>query len=618
MSMSPESAKRYKDEPAVLCCRKEKGALIDESSLEEPAILPDLVSSGLLTIPADSLTVGEVLGATLAGTVDALTPLTPELLEGFSKNAEAPKAVSSDSAPPPAPVTPAYQDPMPAGSGAVKISIGSGENIYLEIPLGLPFAQMQQAAVTRPAAEPAAATTGEGKIVSAEPETHRLTRKYFAVKDIKMGPETKLDGTTLYIRESIVEEAEKSNDIVISLKLEIISPDNYDRYSETILDVQPVAAKEGDSVLGKGVTRVLDGVVVMVTGTDADRVQIGEFGSTDGQLDQTIMWGRPGAPDRGDFIIKTEVVIKAKMNMERKGPIAAHEATDYITQEIRMALKDADESLVVREEELVYKRKPGSKKVAVIKEIMGQGAMHDNSLLSDEPGGMQGGISIIDLGNLPVVLTPLEALDGGVHALTCVGPATKETTRHYWREPLILEAISDDELDLAGVVFVGSPQINSEKFFVSERLGTMIEAMDVDGAFIGTEGFGNNHIDFASHHYQLGMRSIPIVGLTFSAVQGALVMGNEYMTNMIELNKSAEGIENEILANNTICHEDAVRAVAMLKAVMAGEEIRAPETAYNPHVKEANLDLIAEQTGRKIERVDNEKVLPARKGREEG
>ena len=44
-------------------------------------------------------------------------------------------------------------------------------------------------------------------------------------------------------------------------------------------------------------------------------------------------------------------------------------------------------------------------------------------------------------------------------------------TRHYWREPLVLEALADPEIDLCGVIFVGSPQINAEKFYVSERLG---------------------------------------------------------------------------------------------------------------------------------------------------
>ena len=232
--------------------------------------------------------------------------------------------------------------------------------------------------------------------------------------------------------------------------------------------------------------------------------------------------------------------------------MAAHKATDFITQEIREALKKLDdESLVIETEVIEQYRRPGKKKVVLVKEIMGQGAMHDNLILPVEPVGVLGGKPNVDLGNVPVMLSPLEVLDGGIHALTCIGPASKENSRHYWREPLVIAAMNDPEIDLCGVIFVGSPQINAEKFYVSERLGMIVEGLDVDGAFVTTEGFGNNHIDFASHIEQIGMREIPVVGMSFCAVQGALVVGNEHMKYMVDLNKSQDGIENEVLSCNT-------------------------------------------------------------------
>lgn len=375
------------------------------------------------------------------------------------------------------------------------------------------------------------------------------------------------------------------------------------------MDVQPIATKESGE-LGEGVTRVLDGVIMMVTGTDENGVQIGEFGSSEGVLETNIMWGRPGAPDKGDIFIKTQVTVKAGTNMERPGPLAAHVASDYITQEIREALKKAEESLVVDTEELTQYRRPGKKRVVVVKEIMGQGAMHDNLILPVEPVGTLGAKPNVDLGNVPVVLSPIEVLDGGIHALTCIGPASKENSRHYWREPLVIKAMNDEEIDLVGVIFVGSPQVNAEKFYVSNRLGMMIEAMDVDGAIVTTEGFGNNHIDFASHIEQIGKRGVAVVGVTYSAVQGALVVGNEYMKYMVDNNKSKQGIENEILSNNTLCEEDAIRSLAMLKTVMAGEEVKAAERKWNANVKLNNVELIEKETGKKIELVENEQVLP--------
>ena len=303
--------------------------------------------------------------------------------------------------------------------------------------------------------------------------------------------------------------------------------------------------------------------------------------------------------------------------MERRGPIAAHTAFDIITQEIREALKVADESLVTDTQELKQVRRPGKKKVVIVKEIMGQGAMHDNFLLPVEPVGVLGARPNVDLGNVPVVVSPLEVLDGCIHALTCIGPASKEMSRHYWREPLVIEALHDPEVDLCGVILVGSPQINAEKFYVSKRVGMTVEALDVDGAFVTTEGFGNNHIDFSSHLEQIGMRGIPVVGMSFCAMQGALVVGNKYMNAMVDNNKSKSGIENEVLGCNTLAPEDAIRALAMLKSEMAGEPVKAAERKWNPAVKQNNVELIEEAYGKKIELEENEQSLPMSQKRKE-
>ena len=613
MSITAETCKEHAKDPAVLCCRAEAGITIGPENLEDPTIFDDLVDSGLLNLDG-CLTIEQILGAKLTKTCDSLTPVTADVIDAVQVEAAPAEEVVEETAAPVAAV-PATATTTVSG-GTLKIHIGEGKDIDIELPMGIGTGAAQAVEVPAEAvaaveAAPAAANNEEVKVVRT------LTRKHFNITDVKRGPETKIEGTTLYIREGIEEEAVASQELVNSLKIDIITPEQYHTYSETIMDVQPIATKDGDDEIGSGATRVLDGVVMMVTGTDANGVQIGEFGSSEGYLDENIMWGRPGAPEKGEIFIKTEVVIKEGTNMERPGPLAAHTATDVITQEIREALKKLDESLIVDTEEFQQVRRPGKKKVVIVKEIMGQGAMHDNLILPVEPVGILGGKPNVDLGNVPVMVSPLEVLDGCIHALTCIGPASKEMSRHYWREPLVLEVLHDEEVDLCGVIFVGSPQINAEKFYVSKRVGMMVEALDVDGAFVTTEGFGNNHIDFASHHEQIGMRGVPVVGMSFCAVQGALVVGNKYMTHMVDNNKSESGIENEVLACNTLCHEDAIRALAMLKDAMAGTEVKKAEKKWNPNVKSTNVELISNVTGKPIELVANEQSLPMSAKRKE-
>ena len=611
MSITAETAKEHAKDPAVLCCRAEAGITIEPANLEDPAIFDDLVDSGLLTLDG-CLTIEEVLGAKLTKTCDSLCPLTNDVLDGVkAPTTEAPaEEVAEAPAEEAAPVAAA-----PVAGGTLKIHIGEGKDINLEIPVGALGAS--GAAVAEVPAGAATADTVAAADADVEKVAGELTRKHFKITEVKRGPETKIEGTTLYIREGIEADVIANQELVKDFHLEIITPDKYHTYSETIMDVQPIATKEGDSIIGEGVTRVLDGVVMMLTGTDEGGVQIGEFGSSEGYLDENIMWGRPGCPDKGEIFIKGNIVIQEKTNMERRGPMAAHTAFDIITQEIREVMKELDESLVADTEELKSIRRPGKKKVVIVKEIMGQGAMHDNFILPVEPVGILGARANVDLGNVPICVSPLEVLDGCIHALTCIGPASKEMSRHYWREPLVLEALHDPEVDLCGVVFVGSPQINAEKFYVSRRVGHTVEMMDADGAFVTTEGFGNNHIDFASHIEQIGMRGVPTVGMSYCAVQGALVVGNKHMQYMVDNNKSESGIENEVLGCNTLCQEDAIRALAMLKTAMAGEEVKAAEKKWNPNVKSTNVELIEEAYGKKVDLVDNEQALPMSQKRKE-
>ena len=615
MSITAETAKAHAHDPAVLCCRAEAGITIEPANLEDPAIFDDLVDSGLLNLDG-CLTIEEVLGAKLTKTCDSLCPLTNDVLDGVKAPTTPAEEKAEEEAPAEeaAPAAPVATAATVAG-GTLKIHIGEGKDINLEIPVGA-LGATGEAVAEVPAAAVAATATAEAPVEETK-VVGTLTRRHIKITEVKRGPETKIEGTTLYIREGIEAEVIANQELVKDFHLEIITPDQYHTYSETIMDVQPIATKEGDAILGEGATRVLDGVVMMLTGTDEGGVQIGEFGSSEGYMDENIMWGRPGCPDKGEIFIKGNIVVQEKTNMERRGPMAAHTAFDIITQEIREVMKELDDSFIVEDEELKSIRRPGKKKVVIVKEIMGQGAMHDNFILPVEPVGILGARANVDLGNVPVCVSPLEVLDGCIHALTCIGPASKEMSRHYWREPLVLEALHDEEVDLCGVVFVGSPQINAEKYYVSRRVGHTVEMMDVDGAFVTTEGFGNNHIDFASHIEQIGMRGIPVVGLSFCAVQGALVVGNKYMQYMVDNNKSESGIENEVLGCNTLCQEEGIRALAMLKAAMAGEEVKAAEKKWNPNVKSTNVELIEAACGKKIELVDNEQSLPMSQKRKE-
>ena len=149
-----------------------------------------------------------------------------------------------------------------------------------------------------------------------------------------------------------------------------------------------------------------------------------------------------------------------------------------------------------------------------------------------------------------------------------IGPSTKETSLHHFRDPL-LDAVSNDlDVDLMGVMVVGTPQGNNEKYFVGERAAVWAESMRADGVILSVDGWGNSHVDYANTIEQIGNRGIPVVGLSFVGTQASFVVTNKYMDTIVDFNKSAEGIETEVVGENNVDRIDARKALAFLKLKM--------------------------------------------------
>ena len=589
MSITQETLKQHLKDPAIFCCRRQKGLVISAADLEDPTLFDDMVEAGLLTLSDEGLTIEQVLGSTLQCDVEALTPITKAVLDKINEiKADAPEA------PAPKAEVQSISEAEPTvsttegGSGMIHIEIGHAEKFEgLSIDVPIAVSSVPSAPAKAPeavTAEADAPKAGEKKVIRT------LKKRHIKITDAEIGTETSIKDGKITIDGSIVEKAVKQDPLCKSMKLDVIHPNERHQYTETIMDVCPIATKvEGE--LGSGITKVADGVVFMLTGVDEDGVQVHEFGSSEGYLDEKMYFGHPGCADENDIIIRCHVVIQRLSGMTRPGPFAAHKCQDYVIQAVRGQLKKYDGE-IVREEICEDVRRPGNPRVVLVKEIMGQGAMHDNVICPTEPCGILGGQKNVDCGNVPIILTPNQVRDGSIHALTCIGPATKEMTRHYIREPLVEGLAADSEMDLVGVVFVGSPQVNDEKLWVSERLGSLLESLDIDGCIITTEGFGNNHIDFIQHIGQAGKRGIPVVGVSFCAYQGQLVVGNKYATAMVEENMDKGGFENNVAGCSCVTKEVAARAIQMLKNKMAGVDIAPAPKKWSNDVINANNKLL--------------------------
>ncbi|RCW47378.1 D-proline reductase (dithiol) PrdD [Halanaerobium sp. MA284_MarDTE_T2] len=248
-------------------------------------------------------------------------------------------------------------------------------------------------------------------------EKRKLTIKAFNINKVELGSFTEIKDNVLKLDREYLNKIDFQNEIIKDINLKIISPDRHDQYVNNILDFIPISVKALGN-LGTGITHTLTGVYLLLSCADEKGRQMAEFGSSEGILSDRVIFGRAGTPAKDDYIINFEVIVKEKYLFERKAAQSVHAACDNFLDLIREKLKNIDGRKADEIHKYEEKINPDKKKIVLVKQVAGQGAMYDNQILADEPSGFKGGRSIIDMGNMPVILSPNEYRDGAIRAMT--------------------------------------------------------------------------------------------------------------------------------------------------------------------------------------------------------
>jgi D-proline reductase (dithiol) PrdD len=209
--------------------------------------------------------------------------------------------------------------------------------------------------------------------------------------------------------------------LIKDLRISIVRPEAEEGCAvqiNSLLDFSPVAVKV-EGALGEGVTHLAAGVQMLLGAVDEGGFQPINGGAARGVLRDAVRFARPGTPERTDFMVHVDVLLKKGEGCTRQGIMAAHLACDEVAEEIRVRLRELDRYRAEERKKLYDAAKPGLFRVALVQSISGVGAMGDSALFPAEPGGFRGSSSIMDLThNLPVFLTPNEYRDGIVHSLS--------------------------------------------------------------------------------------------------------------------------------------------------------------------------------------------------------
>lgn len=245
---------------------------------------------------------------------------------------------------------------------------------------------------------------------------HKLIHKTYHISEVCFGNQTSIKQGRLRINNRITENIVKSEPTIRNITVSIIKPGQHNIFVNSNLDFFPIACKvSGD--LGTGVTKLLSGVTVMLTGVEHNsRFQPSNIGSSEGILNEQMQLDTAGTPSSDDYILHIDILFEKGEGRTAEGIIAAHKAADAIVQETRNILRVLENESYTTEE--FYDRiNPSKRKVVLVKIVSGLGNMYDTVLFPNEPCGIIGAHNIRECSNNPFVITPNQCRDGVIHSL---------------------------------------------------------------------------------------------------------------------------------------------------------------------------------------------------------
>ena len=241
----------------------------------------------------------------------------------------------------------------------------------------------------------------------------RYTKK---IKHLSLGQVNQIIDDRLILNVNGLLDINYNKEIVSKVNIGIIDPDKKDIFTHTKLDFFPIATKKS-GLLGQGETIELSGLCAMLTAVEENTgYEPSNMGSSEGILNEKVVFDKISTPKDDDFIINIEVIFKEGWGMKAEGIIEAFEISDKISQKIRDLLKSIDTNKL-KSQSFYNLKKDSALKLAIIKVVSGYGCMYDTFLKASQPCGIIGAKNIRQIENMPFKLTPNEIMDGAIKPL---------------------------------------------------------------------------------------------------------------------------------------------------------------------------------------------------------
>ena len=338
----------------------------------------------------------------------------------------------------------------------------------------------------------------------------RLEMGHIYIKDIQFASESKIEDGILYVSEEAAKAVALEDEKIKSVSFDIAKPGESVRITPVKDVIEPRVKVEGRGgifpgviskvdTVGEGKTYVLKGMAVVTAG----RI----VGFQEGIIDMT----GPGA-DYTPFsktlnlVMVCEPVDGIKQHdYEKAVRFAGFRVAAYIGELARDLTPDETkvyETCTIKEGLEKYPELP---RVAYVQMLQSQGLLHDTYVYGVDAKKI-----------VPTILSPTEVMDGAIVSGNCVSACDKNPTYVHLNNPVVEDLFEQHGKTLNFVCHI----ITNENVYLADKqrssdwTAKLCKMLDLDGAIVSQEGFGNPDTDLIMNCKKIEAEGVKTVIIT--------------------------------------------------------------------------------------------------------
>lgn len=338
----------------------------------------------------------------------------------------------------------------------------------------------------------------------------KLELGYIDVKSIEFADESCIKDSTLYVNKQELKNMVLENEHIADVDFDLAFPGESVRITPVKDVIQPRVKVSGNGgifpgviskvdTVGEGRTHVLRGMAVVTAGKIV--------GFQEGIIDMSGAGAEytPFSQLNNLVVVLTPAEGVESHEYEKAARLAGLKVACYLGNLAKELTPDEIETYETKPLKTSLNEYPELPRVAYVQMLQSQGLLHDTYVYGVDAKKI-----------LPTIIYPTEVMDGAIVSGNCVSACDKNTTYHHLNNPVVHDLYKQHgkTLNFVGMIITNENVYLADKQRSSDATAKLCEFLELDGAIVSQEGFGNPDTDLIMNCKKIEQKGIKTVIIT--------------------------------------------------------------------------------------------------------